>query len=159
MKRRAGARPALLTGWALLLVAACGALPTQTDSLLASAPQQVRDRTPLPACGLELFGRGGPWNLPARQCFWDAYVAGEPAEFITTRPSGAGKPLVVIFRSLGGGKAEYFADESAIWGGPVWTWTTCDMLSATSDPAVAIDWVPGPEEPCDQRRIEGAAGG
>ena len=113
------------------------------DAQLLAAPAEVRERTDLPDCGQELVGSGGPFNLEARRCFWEAYLEGRPAEFITTRPAGGGQALLTIFRTLGNGKVEYYNDLSAIAGKPSWAVTTCAGLSRTNDPAVAIDWVPG----------------
>jgi hypothetical protein len=131
----------------------CG--PTsQIDAQLLAAPAEVRERTDLPDCGVELVGSGGPFDLEARQCFWDAYLQGLPAEFITTRPAGGGQPLLVIFRTLGNRKVEYYADLSAIAGKPSWALTTCTGLTPTNDPAVAIDWIPGTlEAPCTQKDL------
>ena len=134
---------------------ACGpALPADLQFL--SAPAEVQNRVALPACGVELVGRGGPWDLEARDCFWNAYLAGRPAEFITTRPSGGGEPLVAIFRTLGPGRVEVFADETAIRGEPYWTHSTCAAFTPTNDPAVEIDWIPDDRvTPCEHRRIDG----
>ena len=124
------------------------------DLQFLGAPAEVRDRSVLPACGVERVGQGEPFNVAARQCFWDAYIGGEPAEFITTRPTADGRALVTIFRTLGGEGVELFVDETAIWGRPTWTWTACDELTPTTDPSVPIDWIPGtPETACEQQRL------
>lgn len=136
-------------------VAGCGRTPPIHLQFLA-APAEVRERSVLPGCGVERVGQGEGFNLEARRCFWDAYTVGEPAEFITTRPTGDGKPLLMIVRSLGGGRVELLVDESAIWGRPTWTRSTCGGLTPTTDPAVAIDWIPGtPDVPCEQQLLRG----
>lgn len=137
-------------------IAACGTTPTPIDLQLLASPTEVRERGVLPSCGVERVGQGGGYNLEARRCFWDAYTGGEPAEFITTRPTAAGKPLLMIVRSLGGGRAELLVDESAIWGRPTWTRSICPVLTQTTDPSVAIDWIPGaPDVPCEQEFLRG----
>ena len=153
---RRGRNAAALLAACAVSIAGCSLDPEPFDLEFLSAPVEVRSRSELPACGIELVGRGGTFNVEARQCFWDAYLRGAPAEFITTRPSGGGAPLVAIFRSLGPGSVEYFVDESAIYGEPFWVLRSCTGLTPTRDPQVAVDWIPGkPGVDCEDRRLGG----
>jgi hypothetical protein len=135
------------------LVAACGD-SSSIESRLVGAPSEVTARSSLPPCGVELIVDGSGYDLEARRCFWNAFVAGRQAEFITTRPTATGLPLLTIFRSLGDGKVEYFVDETAIWGARTWTHMSCPFITATVDPHVAIDWIPGsPVVQCEKERL------
>ena len=140
--------PAALLAAALL--EACTSSPAGTSAAtfdpfgLAGAPAEVRNRMPLLSCGTEVGHPPEGFNVKARTCFWTAYTRGLSAEFISTRPAANGQPIVVIWRSLGGGHAEFFVDEAATTlPGHSWTHTTCPKLTLTNDPHVAPDWVPG----------------
>jgi hypothetical protein len=74
-------------------------------------PSLVRDRSPLPSCGEETGTQSGSRNPEARRCFWDAYLAGRPAELISTRPTVEGDPITSIYRILPAGSIEVFVDQ------------------------------------------------
>jgi hypothetical protein len=117
------------------------AAPSQaapTHDPFALAPAAVRDRVPLPACGTE----EATANLPARQCFWDAYTAGRTAEFITTRPTRSGDRFTTLYRSLGGGRAQLFHNALVGTGGG-WLQVDCQGLTLTRDGPFFPDFIPG----------------
>ena len=133
--------------------------PTRGPFDLVGAPAEVRNRPPLPDCGTELGHPPAGFNPEARTCFWTAYVRGAQAEFISTRPAAGGQPLLVIWRSLGGGRVESYVDETR--GGfakRVWLRTDCPGLTLTHDPNVEPDWIPGllgAGQTCSEHELSG----
>ena len=93
---------------AIVVLMVAGYWITQFSPL--SVPAVVRDRPALPSCGQEMATQL-VFNLQARQCFWDAYVANRPAEFISTRPTVEGDPITSIYRILGPASIEVFVDQ------------------------------------------------
>ena len=151
--------------WVAALAVATGACTTATPTPspsagpigpdLSRAPIEVTTRVALPFCGFEVGHPPEGFNVAARQCFVAAASAGRPAEFISTRPTAGGAPITAIWRSLGGGRIEFFVDltRSGIAGGG-WTRTTCPQLTLTNDPHVAPDWIPGtPAGGCIEQRL------
>jgi hypothetical protein len=127
------------------LLAGCDVRPAPSPAAatpvpFASAPVAVRTRAVLPVCGSE----DATPNLPARTCFWNAYTAGLPAEFVTTRPTLEGDPITTIFRSLGQGRGQLFVDASADrFGAQGWIQVDCQGFTLTRDGAFFPDFVPG----------------
>jgi hypothetical protein len=76
-----------------------------------NVPAVVRDRPALPSCGQEARTQTDGLNQEARRCFWDAYLANRPAEFISTRPTVEGDPITSIYRILAAGSIEVFVDQ------------------------------------------------
>jgi hypothetical protein len=101
-----------------LLATACTLLTGPSARALPNAPAEVANRSQLPSCGEESTMDGGAFNLPARRCFWDAYLEGRPAEFITTQPTIEGDPLTFVYRVLGQGQVEVFVDQTFDMSGP-----------------------------------------
>lgn len=109
-----------------LTLGACSALRFS----IRGTPTEVVDRSTLPACGYETTSQTDGFNDDGRRCFWDAYVHGQPAEFISTRPSVEGDPITTIYRMLGSGHVEIFVDSTKDRYGGGWSKLTC----ATLDP-------------------------
>src|SRR5439155_23353744 len=87
--------------------------PSPTPSLPSLAPPAVANRTVLASCGTErAITQQGPWNEAARECFWQAYRAQRPAEFMSTRLTIEGDPITSIYRVLPGGRVEIFIDST-----------------------------------------------
>ncbi|MDQ2673920.1 MAG: hypothetical protein M3Y40_04635 [Chloroflexota bacterium] len=66
----------------------------------------LAERPELPDCGVERFeaspdSRQGNYNTEARQCLYDAYLAGEDAQFSTLTLTDDG-PILEIYRTSGG---------------------------------------------------------
>lgn len=110
-----------------------------------SEPPEVANRVVLPPCGGEnATTQRGPWNQPGRECFWEAYLAHHPAEFISTRLSIEGDPITSIYRVLGGGRVEVFVDDSrdrypAVGG---WARLDCSALATPGSLAPPPDFGP-----------------
>jgi hypothetical protein len=93
-------------------MSACGATPGPSPAT-GSPSQGVADRIPPPACGVEIQEQGGgPWNEAARACFWHAYQAHQPAEFVSTLPTIEGDPITTTYRVLPDGKVEIITDST-----------------------------------------------
>jgi len=109
-----------------------------------SVPAVVRDRAALPSCGQETRTQTGRLNLEARRCFWDAYLAGRPAEFTSTRPTVEGDPITSIYRILAAGSIEVFVDQRRdrySKGG--WLRLACPGLRLIDESQWLEDFVPG----------------
>jgi hypothetical protein len=120
------------TTWigALLVVAGCGMLVPRPDLAFANAPQLVRDRSALPACGAERVHAAADANVDGRRCLWSAYQEHRPAEFVTTRWSIEGDPITWIYRILPGGAVEVFVDSTQdTWSAKTWLRLACPGLS------------------------------
>jgi hypothetical protein len=145
---------------AALVLAGCSATiqpsvsgPMEAAGPAASVPSIVVDRTPLPSCGTEnATTQRGPWNSTARTCFWSAYEAGTPAEFISTRLTIEGDAVMTIYRVLAAHRVELFVDSTKDrYGFPGWTRLRCSSLSlaAVDDPRPDF----GPDNSCVQSRL------
>lgn len=131
---------------AVLILSACDAfapLPDSSDATqFVNAPLAVRERTPLPACGVETAsGRDGP-NVEGRRCLWAAYQEHRPAEFISTQLTVEGDPITWIYRVGAGGDVEVFLDSTKdSWSAKTWIRLTCPGLSlvegAPGQPAIS----------------------
>jgi hypothetical protein len=87
--------------------------PSRPASLSSAAmPNAVANRTPLPPCGSETTTQSAGYNIGGRRCFWDAYLARRPAEFISTQPTVEGDPFTLIYRILPAGGVEIFVDQT-----------------------------------------------
>lgn len=93
-------------------------------------PAYVRERDPLPHCGVE------DTRLPdastdgtARECFTRAVLAGERAEFIELTSTSEGDPIASIARYLGRGGIDVMLDQSQDRSSSVgWTRSQCALL-------------------------------
>lgn len=102
----------------VLLASACSSLGGPSAPTVPNAPAEVANRSRLPFCGYESTLNHGDFNIGARRCLWDAYLAAEPAEFITTQPTVEGDPITSIYRVLGNRQVEVFVDITHDMAGP-----------------------------------------
>jgi hypothetical protein len=141
----------------VLLVIACspaGATRTSLPSPTAGpVPQEVADRAPLPSCGIEnATTQWGPWDTPARECFWNAYQQGQPAEFISTRLTTEGDPITTIYRVLSAGQIEVFMDTTRDrFGDQGWLRFDCKTLASAATLANGPDF--GVDDSCTQTTL------
>ena len=104
---------------------------------ISPPPPEVVARDPLPACGVEIqrelasnVGR----NPEARECFADAYAAGEPAEFIQLGLTLEGTNFLSIWRVLGPQSVELYADSTHDHlGDMAWQLYRCTSLDVLAD--------------------------
>lgn len=130
-------------------VSACDLLPTQPPNggLHSDVPHVVANRIPLPSCGEEQAGQGGPWNEGARACFWEAYQEHRPAEFISTYPTIEGDPITSIYRVLPDGSVEIFIDSTRDrFGSGSWLHVSCRTLARRDGTGARNDF--GPDDTC-----------
>lgn len=92
------------TAWLVSVVAWIG------SGCASGAARDVERRAPLPSCGHESVTREGGYDVGARRCFWEAYRAGRPAEFVSTSVSVEGDPVTTIYRSVAPGRVEIYVD-------------------------------------------------
>ena len=154
---RAGtARPRARRRWVVLGVIAVAFLVIafRRDLLaLLPPPAVVADRSVLPSCGVEVAtSQDGPWNSDARDCFWSAYLDGQPAEFISTRPTVEGARITTIYRIVSRGTIEVIVDARRNqFASRDWTILDCPFLRLLDgEPAPNF----GPGEDCDVRPID-----
>jgi len=106
-------------------------------------PVEVRERDPLPLCGVETADLGGPWATDSRRCFLNRVLAGQPTEFVSQGRGTEGDKLATIFRFGGGGAVtRYDRDDGA------WTWTACGLALLRTDVVFATDGI------CRRRDLE-----
>ncbi len=74
--------------------------------------RRFEDREMLPACGSEEVVAGVGWNVEARQCLLEAFLAGRSAELVSKTEWEPGEAVIEYLRSLGGGAAEIWVDPS-----------------------------------------------
>ncbi len=116
-------------------------------SALSAAATGVAFRKPLPSCGSETTTQDSGFNVEGRRCFWDAYLAGRPAEFVSTRPSVEGDPITKIYRVLSPGHVEIFIDATKDrFGSGTWEKYTCRTLHLVKGGRVEPDF--GPDDSC-----------
>lgn len=122
--------------------------PAPVTAVSVYAPFEVASRTVLPFCGMErATTQRGPWNQSARECFWKAYLAQRPAEFISTRLTIEGDPFTAIFRVLAGGRVEVFVDTTQDrFGDRGWERLDCPTLAHAETLAPVPDF--GPDGSC-----------
>lgn len=103
---------------------------------ISPPPAEVVNRDPLTSCGVEIVrsldfvGR----NPEARECFADAYAAGEPAEFIIVSVTLEGAPNLSIWRVLGPESVELYSDPTHdMGGGTSWTLYQCASIDVSDD--------------------------
>ena len=126
----------LLVG-VVLVAAGCSEASDSPESSFAvnpaaypDAPAVVRERVPLPFCGDERMAQGAGANVAARQCFWSAYLARQPAEFMSTETTDEGNTVLSIYRVLPSGQVEIFIDQTrAIFATRTWLRVTCGRLA------------------------------
>jgi hypothetical protein len=141
----------------VLLVSACSpasAMRTSVPSSTAAPiPQEIAERSPLPACGIEnATTQNGPWNTAGRECFRNAYQQGQPAEFVSTRLTTEGDPITTIYRVLSAGKIEVFMDTTQDkYGAQGWLRFDCRTLASATSMAEGLDF--GVDDSCTQTRI------
>lgn len=107
---------------------------------ISPPPPEVVARPPLPSCGHEVTIRlleGDVHDAEARACLWNAYQAGEPAEFISITVSVEGGRILEIWRVVGPGDIELYVDSTHDFaGGPGWQLYRC----------VSLEGIPSAEE-------------
>jgi hypothetical protein len=118
----------------------------------SDAPAAVRDRVPLPFCGDERVVQGDGANVPARRCFWSAYLARQPAEFASTETTAEGNSVLTIYRIVPNGQLEIFIDQTrAIFATRTWLRVSCQRLAIDRlDPQQPAF---GPNSECVETRI------
>jgi hypothetical protein len=90
--------------------------PPASAPALEGVPHIINQRQPLPQCGVETRDMGGPFDTPARQCFWDGIRAGSPVEFVSITPDTEGLVTITIYRYTGSGAVEMVSnDEGGYW--------------------------------------------
>ena len=99
-------------------------------------PHELRDREPLPLCGVEHAASGGPYETDARRCFRDSVQSGQPAEFLTMGPGTEGDEALTLYRFLGNGAVIRFDRE-----GGAWSQTACGITVLRTDVVFATDGV------------------
>ena len=129
-----------------------GVTPVPSDA--SGLPAAVANRTELPSCGVEqAIRQDGPWNAVARACFWEAYLAGQPAEFASTRLTMEGDPITTIYRVLGDERVELFIDATQDrWGSGTWEHAACTTLVPIVGGMPEPDF--GGDESCDFTPLE-----
>jgi hypothetical protein len=103
-------------------------------------PAFITQRSELPWCGHERVDRradGDFYDPTVRECFTEAYEAGEPAEFVTDGYTVEGGRTRSIYRALGDGAIEINTDSSGDpFGTTSWSQTRCTSLDEIgTDPA------------------------
>lgn len=85
-------------------------------TLVQGSRLELRDSSGVRLAGLRWCGavREGPldWDRAARDCFVDAYAAGDDAQLIVQRPTTEGAPTVRTMRGVPGGLSEVALDVS-----------------------------------------------
>jgi hypothetical protein len=110
--------------------------PIARPQISDPVPAEVRDRAPLPQCGIETAGSGGPYATDARRCFLAGVLSGQPVEFITHGRGTEGEKTLTLYRFGGGGAIiRYDRDAGA------WTRTACGITILTTDVVFATDGV------------------
>jgi hypothetical protein len=99
-------------------------------------PTEVRDRRPLPLCGVESASSGGPFATDARRCFVAGILAGEPVEFITHGVGTEGEKTLTLYRFDGDGAVMRFDREARAW-----TWAACGIALLRTEVVFATDGV------------------
>jgi hypothetical protein len=103
--------------------------PAATPPDFASAPLWVRNREPLPFCGLE-EQPAETLDLEARQCFVDAADAGQPAEMIVRATTMEGGLVHYIFRTTPGNPFEQIIDSTGDpFGSGRWERQVCIQMT------------------------------
>ena len=112
---------------AAALITGCGLLP-------GSPPDWVANRLPLPSCGEEELGQGDAGNIEGRLCLFDAYLAGQGAELISTALTIEGDPITRYIRVHESGVVEIFIDASRDrFGSGEWERLRCNGLLSVDE--------------------------
>ena len=134
----------------LVTVAACGGS--------AEPPAWVAQRPELPSCGEDHPSPDGFPDLPARQCFREAFEADRPAELTRLTYGDEGEYGRLHFRVLGGGQYEIVEQhvDSPLDGGDTtgWTRSECDRFVFVDDANPEIDGAPMANWAGECRQVE-----
>jgi hypothetical protein len=108
-------------------------------------PDWVAERDQLPACGVDRFAvhdlwRLGERNTGASECLYDAYLAGDDAEFVLIMDTPEG-PLLTIYRTRGG-TVELMVNDTRSGS---WRRVQCQTLGRPSEVAAERNWTVDPE--------------
>jgi hypothetical protein len=98
-----------------------------------SAPREVRDREPLPLCGVETASVEDPLDRPARRCFLNSVLAGQGAELITQGRGTEGEAVINIDRFTGGGAVVTYRRDQGVW-----MWTACGITPVETESVFEI---------------------
>jgi hypothetical protein len=96
--------------------------PVDRRSVPGNVPREVRDRAPLPLCGVETAGAGDPLNQRARQCFVGGVLARQPVEFISQGRATEGEIAITIDRYPGTGAVLSYVRDAGQW-----SWSACGI--------------------------------
>jgi hypothetical protein len=110
--------------------------PVDLPLVTGPVPDEVRDRQPLPLCGIETAGMGGPYDTAARRCFLNRALAGKPVEFVTQGPGTEGENALTIYRFAGSGAIRRYDREAGAW-----SWTACGLTILRTNVVFATDGV------------------
>ena len=128
--------------------ASAGATPMAIEG-----PPDVRNRTGLPWCGHEVVERvefADYYDAEVRNCFLEAYEAGEPAEFVTDGLTVEGGQARSIYRHLASGEVEIFTDFTRDpLATPGWVRTMCRSIRIDHEDPAGVPFFVGDqcEEP------------
>lgn len=108
--------------------------PAESPPDLVDAPPWVRNREPLPFCGVEL--QPGTMNADARRCFVAAAAAGQPAEMLVRATTIEGGTVQYLYRTTPGNPFEQIIDGTGDqFGSGRWERQVCIRLTR-GDPVV-----------------------
>lgn len=150
---------------AALVLVTVGCRTTPVPSVLApsaptlpNAPAEVVNREALPLCGVEQTTHNSGFDVAGRACFWNAYQARTPAEFITTQPSIEGDPITYVYRVTTDGRVVVFVDLTHDLSGPNppprWIRLDCPGLSLIEGSVGQPAFGPGlPNRDCEETPI------
>jgi hypothetical protein len=102
--------------------------PVDRRSVPGNVPREVRDRQPLPLCGVETARPGDPLDQRARQCFLAGVLAGEAVEFISQGRATEGEIAITIYRFAGKGAIVSYVRDAGQW-----TWSACGISPVHTD--------------------------
>jgi hypothetical protein len=111
----------------------CALSETLTVATTIQPPNFISDRSALPLCGYQLtpdlLNTGG-W-----QCFHDAIVRGQPAEYVYVNRNAFGRPIANWLRTAGPGSYEILMHHQERADDPTRTWTRITCAGALPHPA------------------------
>ena len=99
-------------------------------------PNEVRDRDPLPLCGVETADLGGPWQTDARRCFRDRVLAAQAVEFVSQARGTEGEAVLTIYRFTGQGAVRRYDREAGAW-----TSTACGLALLRTEVVFVTDGI------------------
>jgi hypothetical protein len=107
---------------------------TERREIPAPIPFEVRERDPMPLCGVETASSGDPLDRSARRCFLNSVLAGQGAEFITQGHGTEGEVFIEIDRFVGSGAViSYRRDFDR------WTWSACGIRPVDMESVFELD--------------------